>query len=90
MKIKYKKKNTKIINSYDLVNMEILELCKEIIRERRKRGLPVTRKYLSYVSEIKAHRRLYKLGLFRSRTRDTDLEEPINCLIDMIYRILGI
>lgn len=43
----------------------------------------------SYIREIKAHNRLYKLGLWKSHTIDTDLEEDIKPIKAFIYWIIG-
>lgn len=88
-KVKFKKKNTKIYDSFRLDNYEIDVLTELIILKREQQGLKVTRTKKSYVREIKAHNRLYKLGLFKSHVTDTDLEEPIKWWVELIYRIIG-
>lgn len=43
----------------------------------------------SLVSEWTAHNRLYLLGLFRSHTKDVDLEYPQSKGLSILWRILG-
>lgn len=87
MGIEYTYNNTKIINSYLYKN--ISTLVKEILEERLERNLPVTRSMISYAREIKAHNRLYKLGLFKSHTKDCDCEENIKKWKENVYKIIG-
>ena len=84
-----KKNNTKIFNSYLIPDYDIDLIVRRIRHERRKHKYKVSRSLESYIYEIKSHKRLYKLGLFKDRTRDTDLEEPIKKIIDFMYRIIG-
>lgn len=88
MKIIYEDFNTHIEDSYKVKDIE--EIVGLIIHERYKKFLPITREFESYVREWKAHNRLYKLGLFRSHTKDCDLEEPIKWYHEIIYFILGV
>ena len=43
----------------------------------------------SWIKEWKAHNRLYKLGLFRSHTKDCDLEENEKWWRLLVYEIIG-
>ena len=61
----------------------------EILIERRTKGYLVTRSINSYVREWKGHNKLYNLHLFRSRTKDVDLEEPSKWYLEFIWLILG-
>lgn len=88
-KLEITEEGTKIIDSYKLSKYEINNLVTAIIYKRLKKYLPVTRTQRSYEREIKAHNRLYKLGLFRSHTKDCDLEEPIKWHRELIYFIIG-
>ena len=91
MKITYTKTCTKIYDSYKLKNdNKIREIVWEIYIHRSVEEMPQTRTHESYFNEIKAHNRLYNLGLFRSHTKDVDLEEPISKLKELIYAILSI
>lgn len=89
MKIKYTKTCTKIYDSYLIPNNELNKVVYKIIKERKAKDLPVTREVKSYVREIKAHNRLYKLGLFKSHTKDTDLEENITSSKEKIFMLIG-
>ena len=88
MRIKYTKNCTTVINSYAV--KDISYAVDEIIAHRKSIGYPVTRTKSSYVSEWKAHNRLYNLGIARSHTQNVDLEEDISCKNEVIWRILGI
>ena len=83
--------NTKIYNSYNLKsNKEIKILVENIMVKRQELKLNTSRTKNSYIREVKAHIRLYKFGLFKSHTKDTDLEEPILKRINFIYFIIGL
>lgn len=88
MNVIYSKYNTKVIDSYK--EKDIPARVDEIIEERNRRGYPVTRSKASYVSEWKAHNRLYWLHIERSHTKDVDMEEFIDKCKDIGYKILGI
>lgn len=89
MNVEYSKNNTKVYDSYKYSNAEIEKAVEEIIEERKRLGLPVTRTKASYVSEWKSHNRLYKIGYQRDRTKDVDLEEEINSTRNFLYSIFG-
>ena len=88
MKISYTENNTHVEDSY-LANDIKFEVG-SIIRERYLQFLPVTRSFESYVREWKGHNRLYKLGLFRSHTKDVDLDENMSMIWEIIWMIIGI
>ena len=83
------KNNTKIFDSYLIPDEEIYLVARRIRSERKKYKYKVSRSEKSYIREIRSHKRLYKLGLFKDRTRDTDLEEPIKKSMEFIYKIVG-
>ena len=87
MKIDYSETNTHVEDSYKVndINLEVME----IIRERYRRGLPVTRTFESYVREWRGHNRLYYLHLFRSHTKDVDLNENNSIIEELIWLIIG-
>lgn len=88
MNIEYTKKKTTIYDSYLMKN--ISKEVKEIIKERKEKGYKTNRTLNSYIRETKAHNRLYKLGLFRKHTKNTDLEENIKLWKEIAYFIIGI
>lgn len=91
MQIIYTEHNTKIIDSYLLGSDYLIrKIAIEIATTRMIKHLPQTRTEKSYCNEIKAHNRLYKLGLFRSHTKDTDLEEKQSKFMEIIFTILSI
>lgn len=87
MKISYSENNTHVEDSYKETNINLS--VSYIIRERYLRHLPQTRTFESYVREWKGHNRLYNLGLFRSHTKDVDLEEPSKWYLELIWMIIG-
>jgi len=87
LKITFNENNTHVEDSYLATDLD-LEVG-YIIRERYLRRLPQTRSFDSYVREWKAHNNLYKLGLFKSHTKDVDMEEPIKWYYELIYWIIG-
>lgn len=82
--------STKLINSYLLNNEEIREITNEIEYSRNTKfdwRCMHIRTDKSYMHEIKAHNRLYKLGLFKSDL--IELEEDIKPIKAFIYWIIG-
>ena len=90
MEIIYSKYNTKIVDSYKLNDLEVEIVVDDIIKDRIEKNLPVTSTRDSYIAEVKAHNRLYKLGVQRERTKDADLEENINVFRNLAYKFLGL
>lgn len=87
--IKIYEKETKITNCYEIENNKIDGVVGMLIRERIMQDYEVTRPAYSYAREIRTHKRLYKMGLFKKHTKDADLEEPICFVKELIYGILG-
>ena len=87
LNISYSDDNTHVENSY-LVEDIGFEVG-SIIRERYLRKLQITRTYESYVREWKGHNRLYKLHLFRSHTKDVDLNENNSGIEELIWKLIG-
>lgn len=88
-KIEFSQNNTKIYDSYLYNPYEINEIVGYIMEKRRDYGFILTRSKKSYICEINVHNRLYKLGIKKDHTKDADLEEPINPILEKIYFILG-
>ncbi len=86
--IQYDDEDVRIVDSYKVENskdmIRILKLFKLKTGYRTKRSLK------SWIKEWKAHNRLYKLGLFKSHTKDCDLEENEKIHRLIAYQILGI
>lgn len=90
MKVRYYKSKTKIYDSYLIKNKDVSEKIDEILLTRKCiKNLPTTRTKRSYIAETKAHNRLYKLGMFKKHTKNTDLEEDIKWWKEIVYRIIG-
>lgn len=89
LKIEFSRNNTKVFDSYLLNASEIIEIVDYIIQKREEQGFILTRTKKSYIAEIKVHNILYKLGIARNKTKDVDLEDPINPILERIYYILG-
>lgn len=88
VEIQYNSKNVRIMDSYQVRNVKdmiiVLRLFKIKTDYRSKRSLK------SWIKEWKTHNRLYRLGLFRSHTKDCDLEENEKLHRLIVYQILGI
>lgn len=88
VEIQYNSKNVRIMDSYQVRNVKdmiiVLRLFKIKTDYRSKRSLK------SWIKEWKSHNRLYRLGLFRSHTKDCDLEENEKLHRLIAYQILGI
>lgn len=88
VKIQYDKRTVRIIKSYEVKKkwdmLYILITFQEQTNFQSKRSLE------SWIKEWKTHNRLYRLGLFRSHTRDCDLEENEKLHRLIAYQILGI
>lgn len=80
---------TIVKNCYQLSDIEIEKHSSFIVKTRKKLACIRTRSKESYFNEIRAHRRLYKLGLFRKHTKDCDLEEPTTRMKEFFYKIIG-
>ncbi len=87
MKITYSEDNTHVEDSYKATDIDLEVMG--IIRERHIRNLKVTRKFESYVREWKGHNLLYNLHLFRSHTKDVDLQEKETIFEKIVWLTLG-
>lgn len=87
--MKITNKNTKITNSYLVKRKEIKSTIDEVINKRKAANYPITRSRTSYIRELRAHNLMFKLGLFKKHTKDTDLEEPIKLWKEIIYFLIG-
>lgn len=88
----YYEDSTKVTNSYLLDDDEIERVAIDIVYSRSCKfdwRCICLRDEHSYAREIKAHNRLYQLGLFKSHTIDADLEEDQNTLLKIIYWLIG-
>lgn len=86
--IEYDSGNVRIKDSYKIRKVEdmiiILSLFKIRTNYNSKRNLK------SWLKEWKTHNRLHRLGLYRSHTKDCDLEENEKLHRLIAYKILGI
>lgn len=88
----YYEDTTKVTNSYLLDDDDIERVATEIAYSRSCKfdwRCEYLRNETSYIHEIKAHNRLYNLGLFKSHTIDTDLEENIPKWKELAYWLIG-
>ena len=68
------------------INMEVIKM----MLARMKAGFKCNRTRESYYNEILAHRRLYNLHLFRSHTRDVNLEENTKLINEILWKVLSL
>ncbi len=88
VRIQYNSGNIRIIDSYKVKDkFDMILILKLFIK---KTGWISKRSVESWLKEWKAHNRLYKLGLFKSHTKDCDLEENEKLHRLIAYQILGI
>ncbi len=87
IKVKFTNQCTTIYECYKL--KDINNFILNIMDLRYRLGYSINRSIDSYIKETKAHKRLYKLGLFRSHTKDCDLEENQLKELKLIYKIIG-
>ena len=90
MEIELTENESVIKNCYRYSDEYLRYIVSEIVIKRNDRDLKITRSIRSYLCEAIAHKRMYKLGLFRSKTKDCNLEENINKVIEIMYYIIGI
>lgn len=88
--VDYSEYNTRVRECYLLSNRQIKLLAQYIMETRKQKGLIVRENYKSYMYEIKAHKRLYKLGIARSHTIHADLEEYLDKWKELLWRIIGV
>lgn len=88
VRIQYNSNVVRIINSHLITNEKKMILI--LLMFKKKTNYQCKRSYKSWLKEWKAHNRLYKLGLFRSHTKDCDLEENEKLHRLIAYQILGI
>lgn len=87
MRIEYNEWNVRVMNSYREQNKyEILRILYEFKVEA---GYKSRRSIWSWRREWIAHNRMYNMGLFKSHTRDTDLEEHEKWWRLIVYWIIG-
>jgi len=89
MKVKFTENCTIVYDCYQYDYISINIIGEIIAITRKENNLLVTRTNTSYANEIRAHKRLYKLGLFKSHTKDADLEENIKWYKELFYNIIG-
>jgi hypothetical protein len=85
--IEYDENNIKVIDSYKIKKRDLISDI--LVLFKLETGYVSKRNLVDWVSEWVAHNRLYTLGLFRSHTKDVDLEENEKRWRKIIYKILG-
>ena len=78
--------NIRIENGY-LLRGRSFEFVLNCIRANEPNEVTANRSNYSLSYEWAVHNALYKLGLFRSHTKDVDLNYP--CRIEWLYILLG-
>lgn len=87
VKIQYDKTNVRIIDSHKVKEKDMKDILFWFLF---KTGYESKRDIDSWLKEWKAHNRLYRLGLFRSHTKDCDLNEDEKFWRVFFYRIIGV
>lgn len=84
--IKYSERCVVIKDCYRVKDRGMREILEEF---KRMTGYKSKRSTRSWIREWKAHKRLYKLGIARSHTKDCDLEEEIKWWLEIVYMLVG-
>lgn len=82
--------NINIRDSYTITKKEEMVEILYSIQHNHPNCQTFKRSYKQLVAEWKTHSRLYKWGLFKSHTKDVDLNYPVKWYVQLIYNILGI
>lgn len=85
--IEYDENNIKIIDAYKIRHKKDMRLILKLFKINT--AYYSRRTIKSWIKEWKTHNRLYKLGLFKSHTKDCDLEENEKWYRLLTYQILG-
>ncbi len=85
--IEYDAGNIRILDSYKVHSAAYMQMILNMFMI--KTGFRSKRTIKSWIKEWKAHNRLYRLGLFKSHTKDCDLEENEKTHRLIAYEILG-
>lgn len=84
--IKYNEECITILDSYKVKGREMRKILEGF---KVSTGYKSRRSMESWIREWRSHNFLYRLGLYRSHTKDCDLEEDIDLWHRIIYWILG-
>ena len=87
IRVKFTNECTTIYDCYKVKDIKNFMLY--VMKKRQELGYKLNRSIDSYTKELKAHIRLYKLGIARSHTRDADLEENLTKDKGFIWQIIG-
>ena len=82
--------NIHITDGWKTTDKKVMEDALTWVKENEPECLVFNRKMKSLVREWTGHNRLYRLGLFKSHTKDVDLEYPIKWYYNLIWNIIGI
>ena len=82
--------NITIFDSYKIKDKDIIKFVNLLYLKSIDLGFKYTRSKRSWAKEIEAHNRLYRLGLFKYHTIDTDLSENESKFRLFIYTIISI
>lgn len=87
VQIEYNSKNIRIVDSYKINDKSRMNYILNCFLD--KTNFKSKRTIASWIKEWKAHNRLYKLGLYKSHTKDCDLEECEKLHRLLAYQIIG-
>lgn len=89
-KVSVTKNNVHIEDSYQITRRREMRELLEYLKETNPDSDVWNRRIFHMTCEWKAHNRMYRLGLFKSHTKDVDLNYPQEWYIKVLYFILGI
>ena len=81
--------NINIKDSYTVTNEEKMKEILFAIQHEYPECKSFLRPLEDMIAEWKTHNRLYNWGMWKSHTKDVDLNYPFKWYIQLIYNILG-
>lgn len=81
--------NINIRDSYTVIEREKMREVLYAIQHLHPECNSFKRTYEQMISEWRTHNRFYHWGLFKSHTRDVDINYPVKWYIQLFYNIFG-
>ena len=83
------KNNIKVVDSWDVSKETFDPFLKKLREENPENAVLVNRSNKSLRREWALHNFLYDLGLWKSHTKDVDLNYPLKWYVSAIYWVFG-
>lgn len=82
--------NINIKDSYTVTSKDKMREVLFAIQHEHPECNSFKREYDEMIAEWRTHNRLYRWGLWKSHTKDVDINYPVKWYIQLIYNILGL